>query len=233
MYIIKRDGTQKTFDKNKITLAISKANKEVTINNQLTEEEIEKISDSIEEKARQAKYTLGVEEVQDMVEDHINDLKKFVLGRAYSQYRFKHAERRKRSTINDKIKAIVDSNSEEAMQENSNKNPLVASTQRDYMAGEISKQLTAEELLPEDIWRAHTEGIIHFHDSDYFANHIPNCCLVNLEDMFQNGTVISETKIDTPNSFLTACNIMTQIMAQVASSQFGFKTVCQIKTALT
>lgn len=221
MYIIKRDGSQVNFDKNKIINAINGANKEVSMNDRLTDDQINKIADEIEISAQNSKYAFNVEEIQNKVEDSINELKKFNLGRAYSTYRFKQAEKRKKSILNEKIKAIVDFKSEEAKQENSNKNPHVAPTQRDYMAGEISKEITMDELLPPDIVSAHNEGIIHFHDSDYFLNHIYNCSLIDLKDMFENGTVISETKIDTPKSFSTACNIMTQIMAQVASSQYG------------
>lgn len=221
MYIIKRDGSQVNFDKNKIINAINGANKEVSMNDRLTDDQINKIADEIEISAQNSKYAFNVEEIQNKVEDNINELKKFKLGRAYSTYRFKQAEKRKKSILNEKIKAIVDFKSEEAKQENSNKNPHVAPTQRDYMAGEISKEITMDELLPPDIVSAHNEGIIHFHDSDYFLNHIYNCSLIDLKDMFENGTVISETKIDTPKSFSTACNIMTQIMAQVASSQYG------------
>ena len=221
MYIIKRDGSQVNFDKNKIINAINGANKEVSMNDRLTDDQINKIADEIEISAQNSKYAFNVEEIQNKVEDSINEFKKFNLGRAYSTYRFKQAEKRKKSILNEKIKAIVDFKSEEAKQENSNKNPHVAPTQRDYMAGEISKEITMDELLPPDIVSAHNEGIIHFHDSDYFLNHIYNCSLIDLKDMFENGTVISETKIDTPKSFSTACNIMTQIMAQVASSQYG------------
>ena len=221
MYIIKRDGSQVNFDKNKIINAINGANKEVSMNDRLTDDQINKIADEIEISAHNSKYAFNVEEIQNKVEDSINELKKFNLGRAYSTYRFKQAEKRKKSILNEKIKAIVDFKSEEAKQENSNKNPHVAPTQRDYMAGEISKEITMDELLPPDVVSAHNEGIIHFHDSDYFLNHIYNCSLIDLKDMFENGTVISETKIDTPKSFSTACNIMTQIMAQVASSQYG------------
>lgn len=225
MFIIKRNGSQEEFDQNKIVNAITAANKEVSPKNQLSEEEINEIANNIKELIYNSIHTLNVEEIQDMVEDHIYDLKKFVLGRAYSQYRFKHTENRNTDNLSKQIKTLIDFNNEEVMQENSNKNPMIASVQRDYMAGEISKHLTERELLPPDIWKAHTEGIIHFHDTDYFANHIHNCCLINLEDMLQNGTVISDTMIEKPKSFITACNIATQVIAQVASSQYGGQSI--------
>lgn len=221
MKIIKRDGKEADFNRKRIEIAISKANMEVNESDRLTDDEIEKIAKEIEETVMNALHTFTVEEIQDSVEDHINDKKKFVLGRAYSQYRFKHAMLRKKNTTDDSIMSLIDCNNEEIKQENSNKNSTVNNVQRDYMAGEVSKDITKRYLLPEDIWRAHEEGIIHFHDSDYFAQKMSNCCLVNLEDMLQNGTVISDTMIEKPHSFSTACNIMTQIMAQVASSQYG------------
>lgn len=221
MYIIKRNGSQVDFDKTKIINAIQKANKEVSEKDKITDEDIERIALDIENQAKDSKYAFNVEEIQNKVEDSINNLKKFELGRTYSTYRFKQAEKRNKTALNEKIKAIVDFKSEEIKQENSNKNPHIAPTQRDYMAGEISKEITMSELLPPDIVKAHEAGIIHFHDADYFANHIYNCSLPDINDMLQNGTVISGTKIDKPKSFLTACNIKTQCMAQIASSQYG------------
>lgn len=221
MYIIKRDGTQVEFDSNKIINAIKAANKEMIEINQLSNEEIEKIADDIKSIAENSMHTLNVEEIQNLVEDHIWDLKKFELGRAYSQYRYLHNINRKKNSIDDAVLSLVEYENEEIKQENSNKNPQIVSVQRDYIAGEVSKDISKRYFIPDDIWQAHEAGIIHCHDLDYLVNRLSNCGLVNLEDMFQNGTVISGTKIDTPKSFSTACNIMTQVMAQVASSQYG------------
>lgn len=221
MYIMKRSGIQEIFDASKIVKAIEGANAEVPLKDRLTENEIKVISEDIFNIASERKVILNVEDIQDMVEDHIYDLKKYVVGRKYSRYRYQHTKNRKDRVFNKKMLSIVDCKNEEVNQENSNKNTRINSVQRDYLAGEVSKKVTAEELLPEDIWLAHQEGIIHFHDSDYFINYMINCCLVNLEDMLQNGTVINGKKIETPKSFLTACNIMTQIMAAIASSQYG------------
>ena len=221
MFVIKRDGKEVEFNREKIINAIKGANKDVLEKDRLTETEIENISIEIEHEASKSNHTFNVEEIQDMVEDSINTLKKFVLGRAYSQYRFKRALVRKANTTDDSILSLIDYTNEEIKQENSNKNPRILSVQRDYMAGEVSKDLTRRFLLPDDVLKAHDEGIIHFHDADYFAQHFHNCGLVNLEDMLNNGTVISGTLIERPHSFSTACNIMTQIMAQVASSQYG------------
>lgn len=225
MYIIKRNGSQVTFDRTKIINAINSANKEVTEKDRLTNDEIEEITKDIEKISEKSKFILNVEDIQNLVEDHIWDLKKFNLGRTYSQYRFLHNINRDRNDIDDAILNLVDYNNEEIKQENSNKNPQISSTQRDYIAGEVSKDISKRRLIPSDIWKAHEEGIIHFHDTDYFLSHITNCCLVNLEDMLQNGTVISNTSIDTPHSFSTACNIATQIIAQIASSQYGGQSI--------
>lgn len=222
MKVIKRDGSEDEFDSSKIHNALEKANNAVIEKYRLTDDEINEIVKNIENEAEKSIRALNVEEIQDMVEDEINSRKKFKLGRAYSQYRFKRALLRKKNTTDDSILSVVNFNNEEIKQENSNKNPRINSVQRDYIAGEASKDLCRRYFIPEDIMRAHDEGEIHFHDLDYFLQGgMNNCGLVNLDDMLQNGTVISGVKIDRPHSFRTACNIMTQIMAQVASSQYG------------
>ena len=225
MKIIKRSGTEVGFDKRKITEAISKANMEAVESERLTEEQIEEITDKVEEICQSKTYTLNVEEIQDLVEDQIMGMQAFSVARKYITYRYKRALVRKSNSTDQQILTLIECNNEEIKQENSNKNPVVNSVQRDYMAGEISKDLTKRFLLPPDIVRAHEEGIIHFHDADYFAQHMHNCCLVNLEDMLQNGTVISETMIEKPKSFSTACNIATQAIAQIASSQYGGQSI--------
>ena len=225
MKIIKRSGTEVGFDKSKITEAISKANMEAVESERLTEEQIEEITDKVEEICQSKTYTLNVEEIQDLVEDQIMGMQAFSVARKYITYRYKRALVRKSNSTDQQILTLIECNNEEIKQENSNKNPVVNSVQRDYMAGEISKDLTKRFLLPPDIVRAHEEGIIHFHDADYFAQHMHNCCLVNLEDMLQNGTVISETMIEKPKSFSTACNIATQAIAQIASSQYGGQSI--------
>ena len=222
---IKRSGTEVGFDKSKITEAISKANMEAVESERLTEEQIEEITDKVEEICQSKTYTLNVEEIQDLVEDQIMGMQAFSVARKYITYRYKRALVRKSNSTDQQILTLIECNNEEIKQENSNKNPVVNSVQRDYMAGEISKDLTKRFLLPPDIVRAHEEGIIHFHDADYFAQHMHNCCLVNLEDMLQNGTVISETMIEKPKSFSTACNIATQAIAQIASSQYGGQSI--------
>lgn len=225
-YVIKRDGSQADFDINRIVKAITAANESVPESERLSEKEIRIISEEIAEEVNESSHILNVEDIQDKVEDAINNLKKFVLGRCYGRYRYDRELRRKGNNIDAAVLAIVENNSEEIKQENSNKNSDVGNVQRDYMAGEISKDITRRYLLPEDIIKAHDEGIIHFHDSDYFANRIHNCGLVDVEGMLGPlGTVISGTKIDTPKSFSSACNIATQIMAQVASSQYGGQSV--------
>ena len=221
MKIIKRSGSENEFDADKIIAAISKANTEVPTMERLSEEQIAEIASNLESICEEMHRALNVEEIQDLVEDQIMNKRAFALARKYITYRYNRALVRKSNSTDKQILSLIECDNEEVMQENSNKNPTVNSVQRDYMAGEVSKDITKRFLLPEDIVRAHEQGIIHFHDSDYFAQHMHNCCLVNLEDMLQNGTVISETMIDTPKSFATACNIATQSIAQIASSQYG------------
>ena len=225
MKIMKRSGIEADFDVTKISAAIKKANCEVAAVDQLSEEQIEEISTNVEKICSDIGRTLGVEEIQDLVEDQIMNKRAFVLARKYITYRYTRALIRKSNSTDKQILSLLECNNEEAKQENSNKNPTVNSVQRDYMAGEVSKDITKRFLLPEDIVAAHEQGIIHFHDSDYFAQHMHNCCPVNLEDMLQNGTVISETMIERPKSFSTACNIATQSIAQIASSQYGGQSI--------
>lgn len=225
MKIIKRNGTEVLFDESKITAAIQKANNEVVETERLTEEEIDNITNNVKYQCGKMLRALSVEEIQNLVEDEIMKLNAFTVARKYITYRYKRALIRKSNTTDEQILSLIECDNEEVKQENSNKNPTVNSVQRDYMAGEVSKDITKRLLLPDDIVKAHEEGIIHFHDSDYFAQHMHNCCLVNLEDMLQNGTVISETMIERPKSFSTACNIATQIIAQVASSQYGGQSI--------
>ncbi len=225
MKIIKRNGEEAVFDEDKIVNAIRKANNEVFEGDKLSEEEIRQIADIVTEKGLGMIRALNVEEIQDFVENEIMSHGKFALARKYITYRYSRALARKTNTTDDRILSLIECNNEEVKQENSNKNPTVNSVQRDYMAGEVSKDITNRILLPPDIVRAHEEGIIHFHDSDYFAQHMHNCDLVNLEDMLQNGTVISGTLIEKPHSFSTACNIATQIIAQVASNQYGGQSI--------
>ena len=221
MNIIKRSGSEENFRIEKITAAIKKANNEVPTVERLSEEQILEISDNVERICLDMRRAPSVEEIQDLVENQIMNKRAFVLARKYITYRYTRALVRKSNSTDKQILSLLECQNEEIQQENSNKNPTVNSVQRDYMAGEVSKDITKRFLLPEDITHAHEQGIIHFHDSDYFAQHMHNCCLVNLEDMLQNGTVISETMIDTPKSFSTACNIATQSIAQIASSQYG------------
>ena len=225
MKIIKRNGSEVTFDISKIENAIRAANSEVPAEERLTEREIKFASLNVTDECMEAGHTVTVEEVQDLVEDQLMGLHHFEVARKYIIYRYVQNQKRHKNTTDDKILALIECNNEEVKQENSNKNPTVVSVQRDYMAGEVSKDLTMRELLPADIVEAHNEGIIHFHDSDYFAQHMHNCDLVNLEDMLQNGTVISGTLIERPHSFSTACNIATQIIAQVASCQYGGQSI--------
>ena len=225
MKIIKRSGTETVFDITKITAAIMKANKEVPASERLSLQQIQEISDNVEQMCLDMKRSPNVEEIQDMVENQIMNNRAFALARKYITYRYTRALVRKSNSTDDQIMSLLECNNEEVKQENSNKNPTVNSVQRDYMAGGGSKDITKRFLLPEDIVHAHEQGIIHFHDSDYFAQHMHNCCLVNLEDMLQNGTVISETAIETPKSFSTACNIATQSIAQIASSQYGGQSI--------
>ena len=225
MKIIKRSGIEAEFDINKIIAAIKKANSEVQPNERLTDAQIEKIAGDVESYLRLMNRAAGVEEIQDLVENGIMSFHAYSVARLYITYRYTRNLIRKSNTTDDQILSLIECNNEEVKQENSNKNPTVNSVQRDYMAGEVSKDLTRRILLPKEIVDAHEQGIIHFHDADYFAQHMHNCDLVNLEDMLQNGTVISGTKIDTPHSFSTACNIATQIIAQVASNQYGGQSI--------
>ncbi len=225
MKIIKRSGTEETFNIDKIIAAISKANKEVATINRMSEEQVSEIAQNVTQICADMNRALNVEEIQDLVENQIMNKRAFAVARKYITYRYTRALVRKSNSTDKQIMSLLECQNEEVLQENSNKNPAVNSVQRDYMAGEVSKDITRRFLLPEDIIRAHEQGIIHFHDSDYFAQHMHNCCLVNLDDMLQNGTVISETMIDTPKSFSTACNIATQSIAQIASSQYGGQSI--------
>ena len=224
MKIIKRSGSENEFDADKIIAAISKANTEVPTMERLSEEQIAEIASNVESICEEMHRALNVEEIQDLVEDQIMNKRAFALARKYITYRYNRALVRKSNSTDKQILSLIECDNEEVMQENSNKNPTVNSVQRDYMAGEVSKDLTKRMLLPEDIVEAHEAGIIHFHDSDYYAQKEHNCDLINLEDMLQNGTVISETMIEKPHSFFTACNVTTQIVAQVASNQYGGQT---------
>ena len=226
MKIIKRSGQESTFDGNKIKLAVEKANEEVIANDlRLSEEEVLRITENVTKVCSSMSRALSVEEIQDLVENELMKTGKNEVARKYITYRYKRALVRQANTTDDRILSLLECDNEEVKQENSNKNPTVNSVQRDYMAGEVSKDITRRFLLPKDIVRAHEEGLIHFHDSDYFAQHMYNCCLVNLEDMLQNGTVISETMIERPKSFSTACNIATQAIAQIASNQYGGQSI--------
>ena len=225
MKIIKRSGSEVTFDIQKIIDAIKGANSEVKEAERLTDRQVVYAAQNVADRCESAGHTVSVEEIQDMVEDEIMALDRFEVARRYIIYRYVQGLKRQKNTTDDKILSLIECNNEEVKQENSNKNPTVNSVQRDYMAGEVSKDLTQRVLLPAEIVEAHNEGIIHFHDSDYFAQHMHNCDLVNLEDMLQNGTVISGTLIERPHSFSTACNIATQIIAQVASCQYGGQSI--------
>ena len=225
MKIIKRNGSEASFDLDKIVNAIKAANAEVPEARRLTEREVRFAALNVQDECEAAGHTVSVEEIQDMVEDQIMALDRFEVARKYIIYRYLQNLKRQSNTTDDKILSLIECNNEEVKQENSNKNPEVVSVQRDYMAGEVSKDLTARMLLPKEIIEAHEAGIIHFHDSDYFAQRMHNCDLVNLDDMLQNGTVISGTLIERPHSFSTACNIATQIIAQVASCQYGGQSI--------
>ena len=225
MNVIKRNGQEVVFEQQRIFDAISKANNEVNDTLKLSTEEIDNLVFNVVYRCKKMNRAVNVEEIQNMVEDELMKCNAFAVARKYITYRFIRQLARKQNTTDNQILSLIERNNEEVKQENSNKNPIVNSVQRDYMAGEVSKDLTNRILLPDDIVKAHKEGIIHFHDSDYFAQHMHNCCLVNLEDMLQNGTVISETMIEKPHSFSTACNIATQIIAQVASSQYGGQSI--------
>ena len=219
--VIKRNGEEVHFDRAKIVNAITKANGNVERIHQMNPYQIEAIADTIAEQAQEMPHAVNVEDIQDMVETSIMEMRGYEVAQKYVRYRYRRELKRKSNTTDNGILALLDHINEEVNQENSNKNPVINSTQRDYMAGEVSKDLSKRVLLPEEIVRAHEEGIIHFHDTDYFAQKEHNCDLINLEDMLQNGTVISETMIEKPHSFFTACNVTTQIVAQVASNQYG------------
>ena len=225
MKIIKRNGSEVIFDITKIIIAITKANEAATESERMTPMQIQRIAESVELQCQQMGRSPAVEEIQDMVEHQIMAHGAFEVAKHYITYRYTRSLVRKSNTTDDKILSLIECNNEEAKQENSNKNPVVNSTQRDYMAGEVSRDITNRLLLPPEIVEAHNEGIIHFHDADYFAQHMHNCDLVNLEDMLQNGTVITGTLIERPHSFSTACNIATQIIAQVASNQYGGQSI--------
>lgn len=225
MKIIKRSGAEVSFDLDKIVAAIRKANDSVKDRDKLTEDEISSIAEVVADHCEEMKHSPSVEEIQDMVENQLMKYNAYTMARNYITYRYKRALVRKSNSTDEQILTLLECNNEEVKQENSNKNPTVNSVQRDYMAGEVSKDITKRFLLAPDIVDAHEQGIIHFHDADYFAQHMHNCCLVNLEDMLQNGTVISETMIDTPKSFSTACNVATQCIAQIASSQYGGQSI--------
>ena len=225
MRIIKRNGAEVGFDITKIIIAITKANESVEEVDRMTPVQIQRIAESVELQCQKMNRAPTVEEIQDMVEHYIMAHGAFEVAKHYITYRYTRSLVRKSNTTDDKILSLIECNNEEAKQENSNKNPVVNSTQRDYMAGEVSRDLSERILLPQDIVEAHREGIIHFHDSDYYAQHMHNCDLVNLEDMLQNGTVITGTLIEKPHSFATACNIATQIVAQVASNQYGGQSI--------
>ncbi len=225
MRIIKRNGAEVGFDITKIIIAVTKANESVEEVDRMTPVQIQRIAESVELQCQKMNRAPTVEEIQDMVEHYIMAHGAFEVAKHYITYRYTRSLVRKSNTTDDKILSLIECNNEEAKQENSNKNPVVNSTQRDYMAGEVSRDLSERILLPQDIVEAHREGIIHFHDSDYYAQHMHNCDLVNLEDMLQNGTVITGTLIEKPHSFATACNIATQIVAQVASNQYGGQSI--------
>ena len=225
MKLIKRNGSEVTFDSEKIYIAIEKANAAIDEMERISEREIRRVTEKVTKKCDKMKRAVSVEEVQDLVERELMATGNFILAKAYITYRYTRELVRKSNTTDDKILSLIECNNEEVKQENANKNPTVNSVQRDYMAGEVSKDITRRILLSPDIVKAHEEGIIHFHDADYFAQHMHNCDLVNLEDMLQNGTVISGTMIEKPHSFSTACNIATQIIAQVASNQYGGQSI--------
>ena len=225
MKIIKRSGVEVNFDLRKIIAAIKKANGSVREEDRLSEAEIDEIASVVADHREEMRRAPSVEEIQDMVENQLMKYRAYTISRNYITYRYKRALVRKSNSTDEQILSLLECNNEEVKQENSNKNPTVNSVQRDYMAGEVSKDITKRFLLSPDIVEAHEQGVIHFHDADYFAQHMHNCCLVNLEDMLQNGTVISETMIDTPKSFSTACNVATQSIAQIASCQYGGQSI--------
>ncbi|MCD8122092.1 MAG: anaerobic ribonucleoside-triphosphate reductase [Clostridiales bacterium] len=219
--VIKRNGKEVDFDESKIVNAIGKANQSVDVLHRMNEYQIRAVADTIARKVGDSTHAVSVEDIQDMVETGIMEMRGYEVAQKYVRYRYRREITRKSNTTDNGILALIDHINEEVKQENSNKNPVINSTQRDYMAGEVSRDLSRRVLLPEDVVQAHEEGIIHFHDTDYYAQREHNCDLINLEDMLQNGTVISETMIEKPHSFFTACNVTTQIVAQVASNQYG------------
>ena len=219
--VIKRNGKEVIFDEAKIVNAIRKANQSVDKLHQMNDYQIKAVADTIASTVDKATHAINVEDIQDMVETGIMEMRGYEVAQKYVRYRYKRELTRKSNTTDNGILSLIEHINEEVKQENSNKNPVINSTQRDYMAGEVSKDLSRRVLLPEEIVHAHEEGIIHFHDTDYYAQKEHNCDLINLEDMLQNGTVISETMIEKPHSFFTACNVTTQIVAQVASNQYG------------
>ena len=225
MKIIKRSGSEVPYDIEKIVAAVKKANESVIETERMTEKQIEVIADNMLIQCSKIPRSLSVEEIQDMVENEIMNQRAFAVARSYITYRYKRQLVRKSNSTDEQILSLIECNNEEVKQENSNKNPTVNSVQRDYMAGEVSKDITRRFLLDQDIVDAHEAGLIHFHDADYFAQHMHNCCLVNLKDMLENGTVISETMIEKPHSFSTACNVATQAIAQIASSQYGGQSI--------
>ena len=225
MNVIKRNGSEVVFDIDKIRVSLVRANNSIDEPHRINENDITVVCNKVWTKAKRLNRAVAVEEIQDFVEDALISINKGTITKHYIKYRYQRELERKRNTTDARILAIVDGTNEEAKQENANKNPILNSTQRDYMAGEVSKDITNRYLLPDDIRKAHEDGIIHFHDADYFAQHMHNCCLWNLEDMLQHGTVINNTLIEKPHSFATACNICTQIMAQIASNQYGGQTI--------
>lgn len=228
MRVIKRNGSEVGFDKEKIRRAITKANNEVPTNDAAPDGTADTIANRLYERCRKRTRATSVEEIQDMIETELMKEGAYETAKHYIRYRYLRSQARQCNTTDAPILSLIENNNEEVKQENSNKNPTVVSVQRDYMAGEVSKDLTRRFLLPADVVRAHDDGLIHFHDADYFSQRIINCDLINIEDMLQNGTVISGTMIERPHSFSTACNIATQIVAQVASSQYGFHNDCRI-----
>ena len=225
MNVIKRNGSEVVFDIDKIKRSITKANNSIDEADRIDEDTINFVCNRVLNKCKKYNRAINVEEIQDHVEDALMYLNKYDIAKHYVKYRYQREIDRKKNTTDARILSIVDLKNEEAQKENANKNPTLLSTQRDYMAGEVSKDLTDRYFLPADIVEAHKLGIIHFHDADYFAQHMHNCDLWNLEDMLQNGTVINNTLIEKPHSFATACNICTQIMAQIASNQYGGQTI--------
>lgn len=225
MHIIKRNGKEVAYDKNKIIAAVEKANQQAQAGNRLLKSQISVVEEKVFNKLKKLDHEAGVEEIQDYVIEAIQQEGGFQVATLYTVYRYQRDLVRKSNTTDDRILTLVEYDNEEVKEENSNKNPMVVSVQRDYVAGEVSRDLTGRLLLPEDVVQAHREGLIHFHDTDYYVQHMYNCCLVNLGDMLQNGTVISDTMIEQPKSFLTACNIATQCIAQIASSQYGGQSI--------